>query len=79
MKAVMLFSLSMPTGFYRGHFIYNILYSYRDGVTNRYVGNSFAQDTLLWEISCVIMGIKALTGGFSYNPIFGIASRFGEH
>ena len=60
--------------------IYTSLYPYQHGVMDRYGGGVLPQDTLTLVDVMNDNGYttSAFTGGFDYDPVFGLTNRFGE-
>ena len=61
--------------------IFTSLYPYTHGVMGRYAGETLSGDTLTFVDVLNDNGYKtaAFTGGFDYDPVFGLTGRFDEH
>lgn len=61
--------------------IYTSLYPFEHGVMNRYDGSTLpkATQTLIDRLKKAGYKTAAFTGGFDYNPDFGLTSRFDEY
>jgi len=61
--------------------LYTSLYPFQHKVMDRYLGSTLAKDipTLVDVLNANGYKTAAFTGGFDYNPAFGLMDRFSEH
>ncbi|MFH1423450.1 MAG: sulfatase [Candidatus Nealsonbacteria bacterium] len=61
--------------------IFTSLYPYKHGIMNRYDGSVLSENTptLIDILSDSGYTTAGFTGGFDYNPAFGLTNRFGEY